>query len=61
MRPNTERPITVSEGTNRLCSIENVEELAGEMLKVKDRHSNIPEYWDGNTAARVVNSIKKAL
>jgi UDP-N-acetylglucosamine 2-epimerase (non-hydrolysing) len=61
MRPNTERPITVSEGTNRLCSIENVEELAGEMLKKKDRRTHIPEYWDGNTAARVVNSIKKFL
>jgi UDP-N-acetylglucosamine 2-epimerase (non-hydrolysing) len=27
LRPNTERPITITQGTNRLCTIENIEDI----------------------------------
>jgi UDP-N-acetylglucosamine 2-epimerase (non-hydrolysing) len=58
LRPNTERPITVSQGTNRLSTLDDLEETVDGMLTEKIRpQCNIP-LWDGNTAGRVVNSIK---
>ena len=61
MRPNTERPITVSQGTNQLCDLNNLEDgldkvLAGEICK-----NGEIEFWDGKTASRVVKSIKTLL
>ena len=60
MRPNTERPITVSHGTNQLCDLTSVGDrldviLSGEVARGWSRI----EYWDGHTAGRVVRSIKK--
>jgi UDP-N-acetylglucosamine 2-epimerase (non-hydrolysing) len=58
-RDTTERPITISEGTNRLVSdaeigaqVERV--LAGDWPKGKR-----PELWDGRTAGRCVAALKK--
>jgi UDP-N-acetylglucosamine 2-epimerase (non-hydrolysing) len=59
LRPNTERPITVSQGTNRLSTLDDLEETVEGMLTEKIHpECNIP-LWDGKTAGRVVNSIKK--
>jgi len=58
LRPNTERPITVSQGTNRLSTLDDLEETVDGMLAEKIRpECNIP-LWDGKTAGRVVDSIK---
>jgi UDP-N-acetylglucosamine 2-epimerase (non-hydrolysing) len=58
LRPNTERPITVSHGTNRLSTLDDLEETVDGMLTEKMRpECNIP-LWDGKTAGRVVNSIR---
>ncbi|MEJ2620728.1 MAG: UDP-N-acetylglucosamine 2-epimerase (non-hydrolyzing) [Candidatus Thiodiazotropha sp.] len=62
LRQNTERPITILNGTNQLCTLDNIEQkldalLAGESLN----SSQIPEYWDGKTASRIVKSISSAL
>jgi UDP-N-acetylglucosamine 2-epimerase (non-hydrolysing) len=59
MRPNTERPITISNGTNRLCSPENLESEVERILSGKQTQKQIPEYWDGHTAERVVKSITR--
>jgi UDP-N-acetylglucosamine 2-epimerase (non-hydrolysing) len=58
LRPNTERPITITMGTNRLCEIETIEEEVGTILRAKGSEGETPEYWDGKTAARVVQSIR---
>ncbi len=58
MRPNTERPITVTHGTNRLCKVDNLEDNLETVISGKDAKFSVPELWDGQTAERVVQSIK---
>jgi UDP-N-acetylglucosamine 2-epimerase (non-hydrolysing) len=61
LRPNTERPITITHGTNRLCTLDNLEAAVNSVLAGKKRQSIKIELWDGHTAKRVVNSIKDFL
>jgi len=61
LRNNTERPVTITQGTNCLCKPEN---LLAEVKKCFDgggRKGSIPEMWDGNTAQRTVQSIQNFL
>jgi len=61
MRPNTERPITIRQGTNQLCNAENLEAKVEGILSGEITQSAIPELWDGKTATRVIKSIKKLI
>jgi UDP-N-acetylglucosamine 2-epimerase (non-hydrolysing) len=61
VRPNTERPITVTEGTNRLVKPEQLAVEAGRALRGEWPHGRRPDRWDGRTAARCVASLKKHL
>jgi UDP-N-acetylglucosamine 2-epimerase (non-hydrolysing) len=58
LRPNTERPITITKGTNRLCELENLEQTVEEVLAEAPRQECRVPLWDGQTAERVVNSIR---
>jgi len=57
VRENTERPVTITQGTNRLCHLEDLMRMAGEILREKTRKPANIEYWDGHTADRIVASI----
>lgn len=61
MRHNTERPITVSQGTNRLCTKDNLEDYVDSIISGKNLKHTVPELWDGHTAERVVKSIENFL
>jgi UDP-N-acetylglucosamine 2-epimerase (non-hydrolysing) len=55
-RPNTERPVTVTQGTNRLVESrrDTLIEAATEALRAKQRPKPSIELWDGMTAERVI-------
>jgi UDP-N-acetylglucosamine 2-epimerase (non-hydrolysing) len=56
VRENTERPITISEGTNRL--VPNPDELPSAVEGVERVRSVVrPEGWDGLASERVVNAL----
>jgi UDP-N-acetylglucosamine 2-epimerase (non-hydrolysing) len=58
VRPNTERPVTIHQGTNRLventsdaivCAIEGVLNSTHQPIR------STPELWDGRTASRILD------
>ncbi|MBW1793369.1 MAG: UDP-N-acetylglucosamine 2-epimerase (non-hydrolyzing) [Deltaproteobacteria bacterium] len=61
MRPNTERPITIHQGTNQLCKLENLENRIENVLSGEVGQTGAIEFWDGKTASRVVKSIRNQL
>ena len=52
-----ERPITCSQGTNELVSLENITSQFEKIIAAKWKQTIIPELWDGRTAKRVVEDI----
>ena len=58
LRPNTERPTTITQGTNELVSLENAEAKAKSILSGNWKHGKTPERWDGNAAKRIVDVLK---
>lgn len=57
MRPNTERPITISEGTNQLVTANELADTATALLEVRDNNPVSLEFWDGQTASRIVQDL----
>ncbi|MDA8098000.1 MAG: UDP-N-acetylglucosamine 2-epimerase (non-hydrolyzing) [Nitrospiraceae bacterium] len=60
VRKNTERPVTVTRGTNKLCSLNEVAQRVSEVLRGPVRHHTFIEFWDGNTAGRIVQFLRAA-
>jgi UDP-N-acetylglucosamine 2-epimerase (non-hydrolysing) len=54
VRPNTERPITITHGTNRLVEPDDVPALVGEVLAHGvPRPAEGPPLWDGHAGERI--------
>ena len=63
LRPNTERPITVEEGSNILLpmDIEMINKNILNILSGKHKKSEIPELWDENSTQRILKIIQNRL
>jgi UDP-N-acetylglucosamine 2-epimerase (non-hydrolysing) len=62
MRPNTERPITITDGTNRLVRPDQVVEAAREVLaRPAGQQWPIPPLWDGHAGERIGRVIEQWL
>ena len=63
LRSNTERPITVFMGTNRIVGTDKDKILSaiGEILSGGFNRGNLPPLWDGFAAKRVVDVIEHTI
>ena len=63
LRNNTERPITVEEGTNTIVGQDPTKILAAfeEVMRNGGKAGRVPEFWDGQASARVAVAIREWL
>ena len=63
LRENTERPITVTEGTNTVVGTDpdRIRAVFTETLQSGGKGGRVPEYWDGKSAERIVDELGKWL
>jgi UDP-N-acetylglucosamine 2-epimerase (non-hydrolysing) len=62
VRDNTERPITIEQGTNRLIGTQysNIPGTVKEILSEKSKRK-APRLWDGNASERIAEIVVKKL
>jgi UDP-N-acetylglucosamine 2-epimerase (non-hydrolysing) len=61
LRLNTERPETITVGTNELIG-DNLDKLKDALNKIESgiwKKGNRPDRWDGNTSRRIVDTFLK--
>lgn len=60
MRPNTERPVTITHGTNRLVTRDSVvREVAGALAAGRPTEWPIPPLWDGHAGERIAAVVEQ--
>jgi UDP-N-acetylglucosamine 2-epimerase (non-hydrolysing) len=60
LRPNTERPVTITLGSNRLTSLSRLRQDIEDVLHANERAGTVPPLWDGQTAKRTMDQIVAA-
>jgi UDP-N-acetylglucosamine 2-epimerase (non-hydrolysing) len=63
MRENTERPITIAQGTNALVARDRnrVRACVDEILRPRGKRGSVPELWDGKAAERIAAHLESWL
>jgi UDP-N-acetylglucosamine 2-epimerase (non-hydrolysing) len=61
LRENTERPVTITQGTNQLCGVEDLQDRVKGILSGPFRNSHKIELWDGHTAERIVGRLRRLI
>jgi UDP-N-acetylglucosamine 2-epimerase (non-hydrolysing) len=57
LRPNTERPVTIEVGTNKLTHLAQLRADVDEILEGRRSTGQIPNFWDGRTAERILDAL----
>jgi len=61
LRPNTERPVTITEGTNTLVPFE-LDVIKGYISQIETgvyKKGQIPKFWDGKSTERILSFISQ--
>lgn len=58
VRPNTERPITLTHGTNRLVTVDSLRETIEKSLHTPRVEKSPPPLWDGKAALRIAEVMR---
>ena len=63
LRDNTERPVTIELGTNRLVGTGTLRAAAAarEILDQPPPRGKVPEFWDGHASERIVEVLRKRI
>ncbi|MFI5263635.1 MAG: non-hydrolyzing UDP-N-acetylglucosamine 2-epimerase [Candidatus Kapaibacterium sp.] len=63
LRENTERPVTINEGTNEMTGLDTskIISLSKRAFEGKWKTSSVPELWDGKASERILTILKKFL
>ncbi|HEX8102544.1 MAG TPA: UDP-N-acetylglucosamine 2-epimerase (non-hydrolyzing) [Solirubrobacteraceae bacterium] len=63
LRDNTERPVTITQGTNVLLGLrpERIREIPRLLAEHRERDRRVPEGWDGHAAERVADLLGLAV
>lgn len=61
LRTNTERPITVDQGTNTIAGQdpERILQAFEDIMRTGGKAGRVPEFWDGKAALRIASAIEK--
>ena len=57
LRPNTERPVTITLGSNKLTTVGSFAADIENVLKSDERKTVVPPLWDGAAAERIVTAL----
>ena len=57
LRPNTERPVTITHGTNQLVTRDNLAQAVKEVLAAPAGDHPVPPLWDGHAGPRIAEVI----
>ena len=57
LRPSTERPVTITMGSNKLTNLDRLSSDLDEVLGSDIEIGEIPLFWDGQTSGRIIDSI----
>ena len=60
LRENTERPITLTQGTNSLAGTDSevITSLFNEVMETGGKSGQVPEKWDGDAAKRICSVLE---
>jgi UDP-N-acetylglucosamine 2-epimerase (non-hydrolysing) len=63
LRPNTERPVTISEGSNVLLpfDLKEIQPVIQSIISGSFKKGVIPQYWDGKSSQRIAEAIMNAI